>query len=877
MIDSKFKSVSRPGLQGSLKFDNTSSSANPALFKELKSIVQGIEGLGGAGGQRAQKINSGNLYRESQAFMNTKERNAVESRLEKQFTERLTSTYGASAEKAGMSIPDYLQSQGVGGIREVGEGDDRRFSAYERKGFKEVNFNPLMGSNEKFSKAQIKNAGYTFSQSGGMDESKRLNAIVSSAIATDLGERARLTEVGLTSGHVNKGDMEGLSISKGDKTQLKHRLRTLSNVDQVGSYYDQNSPMIERVRSEMLRTQELQKLKTREKVKMQEEGLLDPDPVKDDKSGSGKGVIQKGAAAMLSMTLGTITKIASMIGSMLGYMKKISMDMGRLMKDSAEVGIDVNTADAMRKWGLGNPAFNNGNEFIQLDAVKAFNAKAGDITRVGGVDFDPMAFQGYGGLIQGVVESAVGQNPLEGTKTIYNSMAKTYMNAGSPKEMMLELKKQMAALTAAFGGDFAAGYSSMLRASTSQGLINKGNAGNMWDINMSNNNIDRLKSVGGSHVNELIPGAAGAMDLAGNTKMLNDVLGDLAKIQNALYMMLLSNMDLIVQILLSIAKGVLGIMARFGVAGAKEGLERLTKAEAGMARKGQINLDENVTKAELAAKAEIKGNLRKMGLRDEELDSMTEAAFAGGSKGDLSSVPEQYRKSVTGSVATKLAVYNTGKARSKDIYNDTMYGNFTTSGLLGNMFQDAASEQKNLLSLLGLGEYNPGQGDINSIEQVKLGKEQQNRIKGNAYGIGATGQSPMNDTLYRAIRINSPILSSFIDNDPIFQNNLYPEATMPRIPSGVPGAPDSDLGGLPFFPKEKNKFGWSNFGHLPQIASGAQYTSSGSTQQNFSLHDATVRIELVQKDKVIATNVVTLSDENQRRHISSMRANIADN
>jgi len=874
MINPDFKATARPGIKGSLSFDHQSSTANPVLFKELKGLIAGVQGITGAGGEHAQRLDNGNHFSQSAAFKNAKERDAVQYRLDKQLTEALNNKYGSEAAKMGMSVPALMQTQGIHGISEIGEGDNRRMTAYSKENFKRVSFNPLVGSNERSSQALVRQAGHSFAMSGGMGENKRLTSIVSTSAAKELEERTKRTQIDLETGFINMGDLEGASLSRADRIDVKNRRRAVTNNAQSGSALSENSALVERVRSEMIKKDQMTKLERQTKTELQNEGLIEPDKEKEDKSGSGKGTIAKGAAFALRMVQSAVGKISNIVVSMLGVLKKISSDMGRLMKDSAEVGIDVNTADKMRKWGIGNSTYSGGNEFIQLDAVKAFNAKAGDITKVGSVNFDNMAYQGYGGLIKGVVQSAVNQSPLEGTKAIYNSMAKTYMNAGSPEAKQLELKKQVGALNEAFGADFSAGYSSMLRASEAQGLINKDNAGNMWGINMSNKNVDGLKSIGGSNVNEFIPGAAGAMDLAGNTKMLNDVLGDMGKIQNALYMMLLSNMDIIIQILLGIAKGLLGIMAKFDVNGAAEGLSRLEKAENKMAKSGQINLDTNVAKAEVAAKAEIRANLKKKGLAGDELEAMTDAAFAGGSKGDLSGIPEKYRDSVTGSVVTKLAVANTGKKKSKDIYNDTIYGSFNTSGLLGNMFQDAASEQKGLLSKLGLGEYNASQKEMKEIEESKIGLDRKKKIIGNAYGLGSTSDTNMSPEMFAGLYFASPTIAGMVGFNREYTSGLYPDEQQKPImlPSGVPGAADSDLKGLPFFPKAKPDLGGLDFSKLSGLAtdtaskqaaiSGASGTPSGG--EPFTINNK-IDLTVNGKDMMISTNTASLAEDSKKR------------
>jgi len=490
-IDPKFKSAPRPGFKGQLNFDNKNRSANPEIFNTVRGIVSGVNGMSGAGGEQAQKLYKNNTYLESRAYTDAKERDAAQFRVEKQFTDQLNSRYGETAAAMNMSVPTFLQSQGIHGISEIGEGADRRMTAYKKDSFRRITYNPLMSSNDRSNKAMVKGAGYNY-ENFGANENRIGTAIVPQAIGKEVEDRSRKLALDLETGLTNLGDLEGSFLTRAEKTHVKNKKKTIENTVTAGTIYSEDPALVERVRSEMIKTNQMDKLKKTVRKDLQGEGLIEPD--KEQKPKKEKSIATKvfeGMMLTVSKVLGTLGDLKSLFGSAVAYLQSIADTVGNIIKNTGAAGLSYKNAAKLAAYSKRNAAvYGGGDTNVGFTSAKAWVNNAGDIRRAGKSAFDGMGMHGYESLIPVILEQSQKKNidPEGAMRVIYGNLAQRVVAAGgkdkNEQAMINELTRQ-----GTFVGEAAPGfldlYMTMMQKRMTLGTLTKDNAKNLYRDEMA--------------------------------------------------------------------------------------------------------------------------------------------------------------------------------------------------------------------------------------------------------------------------------------------------------------------------------------------------------------------------------------------------------
>nr|MBP8994643.1 hypothetical protein [Bacteroidales bacterium] len=613
IVDPVIEEQERYGIKGRIKFDKAKPNTDVRIYQDLMNFIKSVQGLGGSGGVVGkQQIGSDN-FAQINVFSAPSTRDKVKQRLERQLTQYLEEKYADIAGALNMSIPEFLKSQGISGLKEIPRGKKRKYTFYEDSDLIETVQNPLTGSNEKSLKAFLNKTGSVMETFGGTNEGRRLRAFVTADEAKYLRAKTEETAESLNTGTYNKADLEAIYATQDQRLKAKLRKDEAKNLLIAGLMNDKNSPAVSAVRAEILK----QRSKKLLREQLTEEMGLN---VKDERQGPlkmGKGTALLAAVVITTAILGMIKNL---ISNMLSIIKKISVDMGKLVHDSAELGLSPELLDRMRRWGLANPTYTGNNEFLLIDAFKEYNNKFGNILRLDANQaFNSLAFNKYHKLIATVVQSSIKENPYEGLSEVFNSLARAYLESGKSAQ---ELKRQTIALTDTFGSSVSNAYIALIKSAEANGLLSKKTVGNFLEANLNPNYIDRLSM--GAHVDQLTGGSADVVGVEGNTKVMNDLLGDMNKIQNALYMMLVKNLDAIIQILFGIARAILRIASVFRVEGSEEALKALDSTEKRMAEMGTRNLMINTQKFYQDAENLITGELKKQGYKDEGLKKARE-------------------------------------------------------------------------------------------------------------------------------------------------------------------------------------------------------------------------------------------------------------
>lgn len=662
----------RYGIQGSLSYEKTNPNTNVLLYRELEKFLEGDLGLKGSGGIMANRLKGAQGIQSSFVFNSNSTRQKVQKRLDTQLTEYLQELVGDKAQSAGVSIPAYLRSQGIRGISEIGRGGESRLTAYAKDDYIASSQNPLTGSTERHIKAFLRQKGVPVNTTGGTNEGRRISAYLRPDEAEYVNSMVANTAAKLNTGSYNKGDMEAMYGSQEDRAHVKRLQAMYRNTDLVSKMQDPS--VAAEIDSSIIAQHEKKKTYKERYQRLVDSGIINDDS--GEKGGESAKAVFKGISSALLASGSVLKTIAGMVSSMLSVIKKIAMDMGRIIGDAAETGIDPEQADRMRRWGLKNPALTGGNEFLLMDALKEYNGKFGDITRLeSNANFTSLGYNKYGGLINPMVQSAINKNPYQGMQSVFGGMASTLANGGDT------MQNQMRALTDTIGSSFAKAYFAYITSMDNSKLFNKKTAGNILGVGLDPENVDKTHM--GTSVNDIFNTTADESGITGNTMQANNVLGDLATIQNQLYMMLLTNMDTIIQILFSIAKGIMHIP---GVDSSGHGLEAIKKAEAGMAKQGYAQLDLNSMKFRTYAEGVADDYYKSKGFKDEALVAKRNALVEGVLAGkDFSGDDAKFLSSKQGSkFLDSLAFYKSSQNKLNDMYNgkDT---DFVDSGLIGNI------------------------------------------------------------------------------------------------------------------------------------------------------------------------------------------------
>jgi len=685
MIDPKIKSGRRFGVQGSLNFDTTSLSANPVLYKEMRELMQGVHGFGGAGGVRAHRLNSGTEFSESQVYKTKRERDAVQRRLEAQLTDQLNARYGETAQAAGMSVPEFLQKQGVGGIREVGEGDARRMTAFGVDNFQEVTFNPLLSSNEKAIRSMVKSSGGFSDHFGGTNEHRRVKALVRAPLAREIGERSRKVALDLETGLGNKGDLEGAYLSRAEKMMVNNKRKTVNNAVIAGEAFSEEPALVEKLRSDMIKEDQTKKLREKIRREAEEEGLISPKEEKGRKESPAK-VAAKGGLVILSLIMTTLATMKTILATGIGFLKAIAQQTAKEVLDAGGLGISADRAKNMHLWGKKHTLYTQGNHMLLIDAAKEYKAKFGDITKFEkNANFTSAAFNAYAGeVIDNTVQAAIKKDPVNGMGIMFGAFAKRYMSHDSPEARRKELMIQENVLTDEFSATIAQAYVAMLLGATAPGKswLTKKNAHNMYFEATS----DRRVALNDDEKTRLGPDS-----LTRNVAGANEAFGNFELLKDSLMMKLFSQIDILIQAMYMLGDALLTVLVGLKVSGAKEQQDAWRKTRKEAAVKGYAALDTSTEQYKQSVFNNIDNFLGARYKGDAKVKARNEifnTLFLGGS------LPKEFEGVLGGQrgveILAGMSAFKLGESRLSQIHNDVVKkGIYRTDGDTTNLMKDA--------------------------------------------------------------------------------------------------------------------------------------------------------------------------------------------
>jgi len=853
IVDPVIEEQDRYGVKGRIKFDRTKPNTDVRIYQDLVNFIKSVQGLGGSGGAVGKQQINPDSFAQINVFSAPTTREKVKQRLEKQLTQYLEEKYADIAEALNMTIPEFLKSRGISGLKEIPRGKKRKYTFYESTNLIETVQNPLTGSNEKLLKAFLNKTGSVSEIFGGTNEGRRLRAFVTPDEAKYIRMKTEATAEALNTGTYNKSDLEAIYATQDQRLKAKFRKDSAKNNLIERLLTEEDSPAVEAVRAEILRQHSKKLLR---KQLTEEMGL--------DDGGRRQGALKmsKGNAlfAAVVLTIGIISSIKSLVSSMVSILKKISVDMGKLIHDSASLGLDPELLDRMRRWGLANPTYTGGNEFLLIDAFKEYNNQFGNILRLdSNQDFKSLAYNKYHKLITTIVQSAIKENPYEGLSEVFNTLARAYLESGRSAQ---ELKRQTIALTDTFrGGSVSNAYIALLKSAEANGILSKKTAENFLEANLNPNYIDRLSM--GVHVDQLTGGSADVVGVEGNAKVMNDLLGDMNKIQNALYMMLIKNLDVIIQILLGVAKAVLGIANVFRVEGAAEALKALSSTEKRMAEMGTRNLMMNTQKFYQDAENLLTGELKKQGYKGEGLKNTREeilSTLLAKAPLDKKSSFLQKNPAVFSQILDDLAAYEEGTRQTNNSLLAAKKGSFTTTGIGFNLF--TAGERNAFRETYGIVGYPARYTNVSRALNLNLGQDFLTEM----------------DAAFK-----SPIRKSFDLNAPRYQmESVEPTVEEPDYfferrrlnPERLQEQMNRSIRNLVPFKRTKSlekSTGFllpdETFNYLAPISPITPLISKGGVSNE--PFEVVNRVEITVDDKLVASNVGTLAEENKRRYFNN--------
>ena len=855
IVDPVIEEQDRYGIKGRIKFDRTKPNTDVRIYQDLVNFIKSVQGLGGSGGAVGKQQINPDSFAQINVFSAPTTREKVKQRLEKQLTQYLEEKYADIAEALNMTIPEFLKSRGISGLKEIPRGKKRKYTFYESTNLIETVQNPLTGSNEKLLKAFLNKTGSVLEIFGGTNEGRRLRAFVTPDEAKYIRMKTEATAEALNTGTYNKSDLEAIYATQDQRLKAKFRKDSAKNNLIERLLTEEDSPAVEAVRAEILRQHSKKLLR---KQLTEEMGL--------DDGGRRQGALKmsKGNAlfAAVVLTIGIISSIKSLVSSMVSILKKISVDMGKLIHDSASLGLDPELLDRMRRWGLANPTYTGGNEFLLIDAFKEYNNQFGNILRLdSNQDFKSLAYNKYHKLITTIVQSAIKENPYEGLSEVFNTLARAYLESGRSAQ---ELKRQTIALTDTFrGGAVANAYIALLKSAEANKLLSKKTAENFLEANLNPNYIDRLSM--GVHVDQLTGGSADVVGVEGNAEVMNDLLGDMNKIQNALYMMLIKNLDVIIQILFTVAKAVLGLANVFKVEGAAEALEALSSTEKRMAETGTRNLMMNTQKFYQDAENLLTGELKKQGYKGEGLKNAREeilSTLLAKAPLDKKYSFLQKNPAVFSQILDDLAAYEEGARQTNKSLLAAKKGFFTTTGDGFTLF--TTGERNAYRERYGIVGYPAKYTNVRRALNLNLGQDFLTEMD-------AALKSPIRkffDPKLNILRLVSGGPPVFVEEPDYFfeRRRLNPERLQEQtnrfirnlVPFKRPKSLEKSTGFL--LPDE-------TFNYLAPISPITPLISKGGVSNE--PFEVVNRVEITVDDKLVASNVGTLAEENKRRYFNN--------
>lgn len=571
-IRSTVKKVDRYGIQGKTSFDPKHPNANIALYRELERFLSGDYGLGGSGGQRANMIKDPRSYQASHVFNSPGERDAVTGRLQQQLEEFYQSKIGEQAKASGMSSDDFLHSQGIQPIQ------------YQPDDFILASQNPLRGSAEKKIKAFMNMAGNTQSISGGTGEHRRHTGYyrpndlkhVRSILST---EARRLNE-----GRANIGEMEGLYLPTSQKLEARTAQSIFKNGLTEDLLNNEKHPVVEKIRSDMLKQHAMTQLKSKVEQGLKDEGLLPQDEEKKSKPNRTVAAKAMEAAAIVTnKILNVASDLKSLFSAAVGYLQNIASEIGGLKQDSATLAIPMKQALTEKYLAKMNKVYST-DENVFLNAGKEVLNITSDPSRLSGIKWDSAVLHGQAGLIRPVIDAAVSGKikPVETRNKIYNQLAAAYFNPKLNEEQRMQLRAhQMQALESIFGTSTANGYQVATDVAKAYGLATGKNRYNVMGALYNSVNNDSNRSLIYERFGMTKEIGLGSEE---NQRKLNDFTKLITAIEEAVKKFTMVHFDDVTRAMQELALALLSFIAFFGnkdstVAKLKEVLERRIKFE----------------------------------------------------------------------------------------------------------------------------------------------------------------------------------------------------------------------------------------------------------------------------------------------------------
>ena len=413
-------------------------------------------------------------FQASHVFTTPAERDAVAERLQKQYQEHFEPKISEMAKQSGMSSDDFLRSQGIQPIQ------------YRPDDFILASQNPLRGSTEKKIKAFMTMTGNTQSISGGTGEHRRHTGYyrpsdfkhVRSMLTTDVRR--------LKDGTANLGEMEGLYLPASQKMEARAAQNIFKNGLTEDLLNNEKHPVVEKMRSDMLKQYAQEQLKAKVKKGLQDEELLPP----DEEGGRGKKEPSAGSKALKATGI-VISKILSVAGDLkslfnvaVSYLKSIAGEIAGLKQDAGTLGITTDQALKLKNLARMNPVYAP-DENVYLNAAKGVLGFTSDPTKVKNINWDSVVLQKEEKLIRPILEAATSGRikPVDTMNAIYNTLGKEYYSA-DPKFREEILTRQKAALEA-LDPSLASGYQTAIDVTKNYKLINDKNKHNIMGAFMN--------------------------------------------------------------------------------------------------------------------------------------------------------------------------------------------------------------------------------------------------------------------------------------------------------------------------------------------------------------------------------------------------------
>jgi hypothetical protein len=581
MIRPNRKKLDMAGVQGKIAFDPTKSDVDVKLYNEIRKFMQGEMGLGGAGGTLANKLQTPKSFQASHVFGSPDEREKVTERLNTQMTEFLQEKVGAQAIKANMTIPGFLQTKGIHGINQIGTGDDAKLSAYRRDDFVKVSQNPITGSTEKLARAALKGFGAVHEVSGGTNEKRTLTAFMRPEEAKQINKMVDNTVKKVDLGLHSKGDMEPIFGTTAQREAFRLKHKTSKNELALNILNDEQNPATKEAKSRLLKQHAQKKALLQAKEELYDSGELER-PEKKGSSAKEKVTGQKDGSsfgALFKAAMITVMRIGTMVRSMVGFLTKIAMDLGKTISAAQTAGVDPNTADRLVRYANQNKVFSYGNPHLHLDALNAIQAKFGNAELMQNQKFsDAERSKSWKGMIKPLVEHRTHMDTLKTADKVYKEASHYVISRSSDGKIntkaMAEAKQGVSNMVdPTVGESWAAAFNIGVN-SNRINLNNKEQAYKYTSNLLSNESAERnLRHLStGGDVGYLTRQGLAPGGIEKGARDINEVLADVQKVFDSLRMMLLEETKLLQNALELLVGAILKILVFFNVPGSKEKL-----------------------------------------------------------------------------------------------------------------------------------------------------------------------------------------------------------------------------------------------------------------------------------------------------------------